>query len=95
VTTTSITQAKVNLSKSIGKIRHGDSVLILDRNIPLARLQPLAAGRLERDEAELAEPKRRDLLKSGAGKLPRDFLKLGRFKSLLEAVLEARRETRW
>ena len=98
MTTASITQAKTNLSKLIKKVRHGESVLILDRNIPVARPVPLAAGSREGDEAKLAELERRGLLKRGAGKLPRDFFKLPRLKfgkSLVEAVLEERSETRW
>jgi prevent-host-death family protein len=98
MTTASITQAKTNLSKLIKKVRHGESVLILDRNVPVARLEPLAAGSLEGDEAKLAELERRGLLKRGAGKLPRDFFKLPRLKfknGLVAAVLEERRETRW
>jgi prevent-host-death family protein len=98
MTTASITQAKTNLSKLIKKVRHGESVLILDRNIPVARLEPLAAGSREGDEAKLAELERRGLLKRGAGKLPRDFFKLPRLKfmkSLVEAVLEERSEKRW
>lgn len=98
MTTASITQAKSNLSKLIKKVRHGESVLILDRNIPVARLEPLPAGSREADEATLTQLERRGLLKRGAGKLPRDFFKLPRLKfkkSLVEAVLEERREARW
>jgi prevent-host-death family protein len=98
MTTASITQAKSNLSKLIKKVRHGESVLILDRNIPVARLEPLPAGSREADEATLAQLERRGLLKRGAGKLPRDFFKLPQLKfkkSLVEAVLEERREARW
>jgi len=98
MTTASITQAKTNLSKLIKKVRHGESVLILDRNIPVARLEPLPASSREGGEAKLAELERRGLVKRGTGKLPRDFFRLPRLKfkkSLVEAVLEERREARW
>jgi len=98
MTAASITQAKTNLSKLIKKVRHGESILILDRNIPVARLEPLPASSREADEAKLAELERRGLVKRGAGKLPRDFFRLPRLKfkkSLVEAVLEERREVRW
>ena len=98
MTSASITQAKTNLSKLIKKVRHGESVLILDRNIPVARLEPLPAGSREGDEAKLAELERRGLVKRGAGKLPRDFFKLPRLefkRSLVEAVLEERHEAQW
>lgn len=98
MTTASITQAKTNLSKLLKKVRHGESVLILDRNVPVARLEPLAAHSREAAESKLAELERRGLLRRGTGKLPRDFFKLPRLKfkkSLVEAVLEERREARW
>jgi prevent-host-death family protein len=98
MTTASITQAKTNLSKLIKKVRHGEPVLILDRNRPVARLEPLRAGSREADDARLVELERRGLLKRGTGKLPKDFFRLPRLKfkkSLVEAVLEERRHARW
>ena len=53
--TASITEAKNNLSKLLKKVRHGQSILILDRNVPVARLEPLASGSPESDEARLLE----------------------------------------
>ena len=41
---TSITEAKNNLSALIDRVRRGESVLICDRNRPVARLQPIGAG---------------------------------------------------
>lgn len=96
--TASITEAKNNLSKLIERVRHGESVLILDRNIPVARLQPLKSGSSKSDQAKLSELERRGMLKRGTGKLPRHFFKLPPLKfkkSLVEAVLEERRESRW
>lgn len=98
MTTASITQAKNNLSRLIKKVRHGESILILDRNIPVARLEPLAPGSSDADDAKLAELERRGLLKRGRGKLPRDFFKLPRLKfkkSLVQALLEERRKEQW
>jgi prevent-host-death family protein len=50
-----ITEAKNQLSALIDQVRAGESVLILDRGIPVARLEPVSsmpdqAGRLERLE---------------------------------------------
>lgn len=98
MTTASITEAKNNLSKLIKKVRHGESVLILDRNVPVARLEPLPPGSQEADEAKLAELESRGLLRRGRGKLPKEFFKLRplRFKkSLVQAVLDERDESRW
>lgn len=98
MTTASITQAKNNLSKLIKKVRHGESVLILDRNVPVARLEPLPSGSDEAERAHWAELERRGLVRPPKKKLPKDFWtrKLPKFKkSLVEAVLEERREARW
>ncbi|HEX4696997.1 MAG TPA: type II toxin-antitoxin system prevent-host-death family antitoxin [Candidatus Udaeobacter sp.] len=96
--TTSLTEAKNNLSKLIKKVRHGESVLIFDRNIPVARLEPLPPGSSEADEARLAELERHGVLKRGKDKVPKDFWKRLRPKlkgSAVEALLQERRETRW
>ena len=98
MTTASITEAKNNLSKLIKKVRHGESVLILDRNVPVARLEPLPPGSPEADEAKLIELERRGLLKRGTGKLPKDFWTrpLPKLKgSVVEALLDERNEAPW
>jgi prevent-host-death family protein len=98
MTTVSVTEAKNNLSKLLQKVRHGQSVLILDRNIPVARLEPLDPREPAAEEARLRELERKGLIKIGKGKLPKDFFKLPRLKfkkSLVEAVLEERRESPW
>ncbi len=93
-----ITEAKNNLSKLLKKVRHGETVLILDRSIPVARLEPLPLGSSEADEARLAELERQGLLKRGKGKLPKDFWTRPRPKlkgSAVEALLQERKEARW
>lgn len=95
----SVTEAKNNLSKLLKKVRHGQSILILDRNVPVARLEPLAAGSPESDDAKLLELERRGLLKRGTGKLPKDFWTRPRPKttdgsSVLQALLDEREEAR-
>ena len=41
---TSITDAKNNLSALIDSVRRGETVLICDRNRPVAQLQPVGPG---------------------------------------------------
>lgn len=53
--TATITEAKNRLSALIDRVRAGQTILILDRGIPVARLEPLSseprqAGRVERLE---------------------------------------------
>ncbi|MBA2586789.1 MAG: type II toxin-antitoxin system prevent-host-death family antitoxin [Chthoniobacterales bacterium] len=98
MTTASITQAKNNLSKLIKRVRHGESILILDRNVPVARLEPLPPGGRDADEARLLDLERRGLLKRGTGKLPKDFWTrpLPKFKkSVVQALLDERNEAPW
>lgn len=98
MTTASVTEAKNNLSKLLRKVRAGESVLILDRNVPVARLEPLPPGSREADEAKLLDLERRGLLKRGTGKLPKDFWTrpLPKLKgSLVETLLKQREEAPW
>ena len=47
---TSITDAKNGLSALIARVRHGETIIIEDRGVPVARLEPVAApGRREVD----------------------------------------------
>ena len=53
--TATITEAKNGLSALIDRVRAGQTILILDRGIPVARLEPVSseprqAGRVERLE---------------------------------------------
>jgi len=41
---TSITEAKNNLSALIDRVRRGETVLICDRNRPVARMEPVGPG---------------------------------------------------
>jgi prevent-host-death family protein len=98
MTTASVTQAKNNLSKLLKKVRHGESVLILDRNVPVARLEPLPRGSKEANEAHWAELERQGLVKRGKGKLPKDFWTRPRPKmkgSVVETLLKMREEAPW
>ncbi len=98
MTTVSVTEAKNNLSKLLKKVRHGQSILILDRKVPVARLQPLAPAGRESAGANIAELERQGLAKRGSGKLPKDFWTRSRPKtkdgsSVLQALLDEREES--
>ncbi len=98
MTTASVTEAKNNLSKLLRKVRSGETILILDRNIPVARLEPLPPGSNEADEARLLELERQGLMKRGTGKLPKDFWTQPRPRmkgSAVETLLKEREEARW
>lgn len=92
--TASITEAKNGLSALIDRVRAGESVLITDRGVPVARLEPMADypdldGRIARLE-------RAGLVRRGAAPVRLDQLsrpapKLRAGVSVVDAVLEERR----
>ena len=90
-----ISELRKHLSAYLKKVRAGESVLILDRNRPVARLVGAAAqgpgdDRLARLESE-------GLVRRALGPIPKELLeepppKPG--KSVLEALIEGRRSDR-
>lgn len=92
----SISEAKNTLSALIDLVRAGESVLILDRGRPVARLEP-ALGGVDDDEGRIARLERAGILKRGSGTFPRRLLEEPPPRaeaSVLEALLEERREGR-
>lgn len=95
--TTTITQAKNGLSALIDRVQAGESIVILERGRPVARLEPVVgysdpAGRLARLE-------RAGIIKIGKGAPPLELLrtpgpKLKPGFSLVDAVIEERRSGR-
>jgi len=97
VKTATITEVKNGLSALIDQVRAGESVLILDRGVPVARLEPVVThpdptGRLRRLE-------RAGIIRVGAAPPPLDLLRkpaprLPTGASAVRAVLQERRSGR-
>ena len=95
--TATITEAKNRLSALIDRVRGGETILILDRGVPVARLEPVAAspdptGRLRRLE-------RAGVMRVGNAPPPLDLLRrpapiVAPGASSVEALLEERRSGR-
>jgi prevent-host-death family protein len=95
--TATITDAKNGLSALLDRVRAGETVLILDRGVPVARLEPVssglsASGRLERLE-------RAGLVRRAVRPLSTDILTRPRPMpahggSVVQALLEERRDGR-
>jgi len=95
--TATVTEAKNGLSALIDRVRAGESVLITDRGLAVARLEPVAGsadptgrlGRLERAGVIRigAAPPPLDLLRSPAPRLPAGV-------SAVRAVIDERRSDR-
>jgi antitoxin (DNA-binding transcriptional repressor) of toxin-antitoxin stability system len=60
--TASVTESKNELSRLLRSVRAGKSILIMDRDVPVARLEPVAGGTLP-DEPRLAALERQGLLR--------------------------------
>ncbi len=95
----SITEAKNRLSALIDGVRHGDSVLILDRGRPVARLESAVSGATQEPDGQLARLERRGLVRRAEAPAPRSLLakKPPRAKggaSILKVLLEERRRGR-
>lgn len=95
----SVSQTKNQLSALLDLVRQGETVLIMDRDRPVARLEPVRPEGDEETEARLVELERAgiirrpktakipDLLKQPPPVLPRGF-------SALDALLQEREEGR-
>jgi prevent-host-death family protein len=91
-----ITEAKNGLSALIDRVRAGETVLILDRGRPVARLEPVIQA--DDPEGRLARLARAGLVRLPLTAPPLDLLSRPRPKlalgvSLVDTLLEERRES--
>jgi antitoxin (DNA-binding transcriptional repressor) of toxin-antitoxin stability system len=77
----SVTYTKNNLSRVLGLVREGASVLVVDRDVPVARLGPVNASELE------PEDRLRLLERRGVATAPRRALDAARFTQRKKAQL--------
>jgi len=95
--TASVTETKNQLSALLDRVRAGESVLILDRGVPVARLEPVVG--MDDADARVARLERAGILKRGTGTFPlQEILRPGPALppgvSAVEALLEERRSGR-
>jgi prevent-host-death family protein len=96
----SITQTKNNLSAYIDLVRNGETILIMDRNRPVARLEPAVQDESADDEGRLTRLERSGLIRRA--KNPKGIkalfatpaIKLIPGVSLVKALLADREEER-
>ena len=95
--TATISEAKNHLSELLARVKQGETVLILDRDKPVARIVPIEATDRTDDE-RLADLERRGIIRRAA-KPPRKTLPppidWPAGDSLLEALLRDREEARY
>jgi prevent-host-death family protein len=93
-----LTDTKNNLSALVDQVQHGETILILDRGRPVARLESVRGGE-DDPEGRLARLERQGLLRRASTPLPREILmakppRPSKGAGALEALLAERREGR-
>lgn len=93
-----LTDTKNNLSALVDQVQHGETILILDRGRPVARLESML-GSGDDPEGQLARLERQGLLRRATASLPREILMTtppqpSEGASALEALLDERRNGR-
>ena len=91
-----IAELKNNLSRYLDQVKNGESILVLDRNHPVAQIIPLqkvARGAVERD-GRLTRLERKGLIRRGSGGSAQWIIKRRLVKvpgSVLQDLLDERR----
>ncbi len=89
-----ISDLKNQLSRYLDYVRHGETVLVLDRKIPVAELRPVSD---KTPAGKLAALERKGILRRGSAHLPKKFFKEslgGKRAGVLRALLEERKQGR-
>jgi prevent-host-death family protein len=94
-----ITEAKNQLSALIDRVRHGDTVLIVDRGRPVARLESVVTDAADARDGRLARLERQGTLRRALDPPARDIVASAPPKaraggSVLRILLEDRRQGR-
>jgi prevent-host-death family protein len=92
--TATITEAKNGLSALIARVRNGETVLITDRGIAVAQIEPVAPHRDQTDRVRRLE--RAGIIRRGTAPPPLDLIRevpppVSPGASVLDALLEERR----
>ena len=96
--TATLTETKNNLSALVDQVRHGETILILDRGRPVARLES-AVTPDEDGDGRLARLERRGLVRRATNKRVENIFAQARPKSkpgssILAALLAERQSSR-
>jgi prevent-host-death family protein len=70
-----ISQTKNQLSALLDRVRHGESIIIVDRDGPVARLEPVVTAEEGDENGRLARLERAGLLRRGSGSQGGEILK--------------------
>jgi prevent-host-death family protein len=93
----SITETKNRLSELLDYVRRGETVVITDRGVPIARLESAATRDPDTHDGRVLRLARAGLARPGAGEMVTDILDTAPPRtrgatSVVETVLDERRE---
>ena len=96
--TATLTETKNNLSALIDQVRHGETILVLDRGRPVARIESAVTGPVDA-EGRLARLERKGIVRRATAPMPRELLMqpppaTRDGSSVLELLLEERKTGR-
>jgi prevent-host-death family protein len=94
---TAVSELKASLSHYLTMVKAGEEILITDRGRPIAKIVPLRKDDLQ-IPPHLKELERAGLIRSGSGRINKEFWKLPRPSDpkglAIKALLEERQESR-
>ena len=86
----SVSELKNQISRYLDYVKHGETVLVLDRMVPVAELKPVTA---KSSSGKLVALERKGIIRLGSGKIREKFFKeklSGKRARILDALLEER-----
>jgi antitoxin (DNA-binding transcriptional repressor) of toxin-antitoxin stability system len=90
----SVSELKNQISRYLDYVKHGETVLVLDRRVPVAELKPITA---KSSSEKLLALERKGIIRLGNTKISKKFFKEklhGKRARTLEALLEERKTGR-
>lgn len=94
-----ISETKNRLSALLDRVRHGESILIVDRKQPVARLVPVVSAHATDPDGRVTRLERAGVIRRGEGAPVAEILRTPPPRpsgggDILEALLQERRESR-
>ena len=90
----SVSELKNQISRYLDYVKHGETVLVLDRMVPVAELKPVTG---KSSSGKLLALERKGIIRLGSGEIPETFFKGklgGKHARILDALLEEREKGR-
>lgn len=90
----SVSDLKNQISRYLDYVKHGETVLVLDRNVPVAELKPVT---VKSSSGKLIALERKGVIRLGSGEIPEKFFKeklSGKRARILDALLQEREKGR-